>query len=109
MTSRTQILQEIDALSDVEKSISFDIYTRMPDDNKYWTKVKVFMMNAWPSMMFLVLGRMQETVVIIFVGMSGRENSADLIAGFGIGTFFVNLFFNSIIFGLNGALETLVS
>ena len=34
---------------------------------------------------------------------------ADVIAGFGIGTVVTNVFFSSIAFGLNGALETLVS
>ena len=59
--------------------------------------------------MFLVLWRMQETIVMVFLSASGSDNLTDLIAGFGIGTFMILLFFSSIAFGLNGALETLVS
>ena len=71
--------------------------------------MKEFILLAMPAVLFPLLWRMQEIVVIIFLGASGADNFADLIAGFGIGTFFVNLLFNSISFGLNGALETLVS
>lgn len=60
-------------------------------------------------MLFLFLWRMQETVVLIYIGSYGGDNAADLIAGFGSGTLITNVLFNSFAFGLNGALETLVS
>lgn len=61
------------------------------------------------SMLFLFLCKMQETVVLIYIGSYGGDNGADLIAGFGSGTMITNVLFNSFAFGLNSALETLVS
>lgn len=71
--------------------------------------MKTFMEQALPSMMFLVLWRMQDTVVLIYIGGQGGDDAADLIAGFGSGTLIINVLFSSIAFGVNGALETLVS
>jgi Na+-driven multidrug efflux pump len=39
----------------------------------------------------------------------GHYNQADLLAGVGIGNMFMNVVGLSIVIGLNGALETLIS
>lgn len=74
----------------------------------YWQMVKNYLDQAVPSMMALMLWRMQETIVLIYIGYCD-ENKADLIAGYGLAINIANVCFNSMAIGLNGALETLVS
>lgn len=96
-------------IAECERSVSFDVEARQPHNHGYWVKMKTFLDQALPSMMFLFLWRMQETVVLLYIGSSETENVSDLIAGFGIGTVVTNVLFSSISMGLNGSLETLVS
>ena len=46
-----------ESVNDVEKSCSFDVYAKVPNDNDNWTKVKNFFEQAWPSMMYVILWR----------------------------------------------------
>lgn len=59
-------------------------------------------------MLAIMLWRFQETIVLVYIGYCD-EDKADLIAGFGAAVMIANVCFNSIVIGLNGALETLVS
>jgi MATE family multidrug resistance protein len=54
----------------------------------------------------MMITMLQEMVNLIFLG---HLNKADILAGVGIGNMFVNICGLSIVFGFNGALETLVS
>lgn len=63
-------------------------------------------MQALPSCMSLLLGMVQENVNMIFLG---HLNQPALVAGVGLGNVITNVFGFSLIVGLNGALETLVS
>jgi Na+-driven multidrug efflux pump len=62
--------------------------------------------QAVPSCLCMVLGMLQENINLIAMG---HLNRPALIAGVGIGNMFMNMTGLSIVIGLNGALETLVS
>lgn len=62
--------------------------------------------QAIPSSLCFVIGMLQENINMIFLG---HLNQPALIAGIGIGNMFMNMIGLSIVTGLNGALETLIS
>ena len=53
---------------DCERSVSFDVESRQPHNHGYWVKMRTFLGQALPSMLFLFLWRMQETVVLLYIG-----------------------------------------
>ena len=69
---------------------------------KMW---KVFFL-AVPSILCSLVCMMQEMINLV---MLGHLNKPDLLAGVGIGNMFANMMGLSIVVGLNGALETLIS
>jgi MATE family multidrug resistance protein len=61
---------------------------------------------ALPSVISYVFAVLTEFINIIFVGHLG---DSAMLAGVGMGNMIINIFGLSLLFGINGALDTLVS
>ena len=105
------------SVRDCEPSVSFDVESRQLHNQGVLGKLRTFLDQTFPSMLFLLLWRIQETVVLLYIGNSSPSSpknetgasQTDLIAGFRMGTQLTNFLFNSVAFWLNGSLEMLVS
>ena len=69
-------------------------------------KAKIIMKIAVPSVFCMIIMMTQEVVNLIFIG---HLNNPEMMAGVGMGNMIQNMIGLSIVIGLNGALETLVS
>ena len=81
-------------------------YARSEGDESLTTKVKVVLNQAIPTIVCLLIVMIQEMVNLIFVG---HLNDEKILAGVGLGIMLQNVFGLSIVLGINGAIETLVS
>ena len=68
--------------------------------------VSIILKQAIPGMFCMFVLQLQQIINLIFVG---HMNDAKLLAGVGMGNLIMSVFGLSIILGLNGALETLIS
>lgn len=64
------------------------------------------MAQAIPAVLGFLITFSQETISLIFIG---SLNSSVQLAAFGMGNIFINMFAYSVYFGMNGAIDTLVS
>jgi len=75
-------------------------------DETSWGKTRIILGVTIPATLSMLLYKLQQMVNLIFLG---HLNKAELLAGLGVGWMFTSVVGVSIIWGLNGALETLVS
>ena len=61
---------------------------------------------AVPSMISMFFGMLNEFINVVFVG---HLDDPEKLAGVGLGNMILNVFGIAIIFGMNGAMETLVA
>ena len=66
----------------------------------------VFTLIFFPTVFSQLVGMAQEVTNLIFIG---QLNEPAMLAGVGLGNVIMNVLGLSVIFGMNGALETLVS
>ena len=64
------------------------------------------MSQAMPAVLGFLITFSQETISLMFIG---SLNSSVQLAAFGMGNIFINMFAYSVYFGMNGAIDTLVS
>ena len=77
-----------------------------PEETPYFQKVKIIFELSLPAVMCFLAGMIQENINLIFIG---HLNDVNQMAGVGMGNMIQNMLGLSIVFGFNGAMETLVS
>jgi Na+-driven multidrug efflux pump len=80
--------------------------SEIQEEESLWQMCLVILKQAGPNTVGFMVNMIQESINLIFLG---HLNKPELLAGVGIGNMFMNMTGLSIVFGLNGALETLTS
>ena len=101
-----QAPQLLQALYEMQDSDDDDFKKVAEDDDTTFGKVRKFLGLAVPSMVTMFVLMIQEIVNLVFVG---RLDNPAMLAGVGMGNLTMNILSLSIAYGLNGALESLVS
>ena len=62
------------SVRDCEPSVSFDVESRQLHNQGVLGKLRTFLDQTFPSMLFLLLWRIQETVVLLYIGNSSPSS-----------------------------------